>query len=66
MGNGIEYKDSKFQLLNLAYTIVFISLFLITIYILYVSIFLKDKIAIIPILPVFIGTLVGLLFRFFY
>ena len=65
MGNGIEYKDSKFQLLNLAYTIVFISLFLITIYILYVSIFLKDKIAILPILPVFIGTLVGLLFRFF-
>ena len=65
LGNPIEYKNPKFNIMNLFSTIFFLSLILFILYIFYTSIFLKNRIISLSTLPVITGSLVGILFRFF-
>lgn len=65
LGQGIKYSDSKFYFTRLSLALVFIVLFLLIIYVLYVSIFLKNKIISRAFTPVLVGLLVGQLYRFF-
>ena len=65
LGKSIEYSDSKFYFNRIFFALFYIILFIFIIYILYVAILLKNKFILIGIIPVLIGSIVGVLYRIF-
>ena len=65
LGKSIEYSDSKFYFNRIFFALVYIILFIFIIYILYVAILLKNKFILIGLIPVLIGSIVGVFYRIF-
>lgn len=65
LGKDIEYSDSRFYFYRFSFIATFIFTLVFMIYILYMFVFLKNKIAIIALLPILICIVIGQLYRIF-
>jgi len=65
LGKSIEYSDSKFYFTRIVFSLIDIALIIGIIYIFYVTMFLKNKFMLVGLIPVLIGTIVGVIYRIF-
>ena len=64
MGKKIEYSESKFYFYKLTFLITYLFIFILTIYVLYLGIFMKRRFLLLAFLPILIGGTIGALYKY--